>query len=106
MAQPYSRFIGELLEPQRYPEVRLQAGKDILRPYDVASWTLPLAMGVTVEKTTMPAKTVKPVTVIKPETKAVLVKHASQPKPRIAIYNHWGGGLDEGWTRWILDTYG
>ncbi len=107
MAQPYSRFLVELLEPQRYPEVRLQTGKEILRPYDVASWTLPLAMGVTVEKTTMPAKsTAKPVTEIKPEKKAVLVKHAAEPKPRIAIYNPWGGALDEGWTRWLLDTYG
>jgi len=105
MAQPYSRFLVEMLEPQRYPEIRLQAGKDILRPYDVATWTLPLAMGVTVEKTAMPAK-YKPVTDIKPATKAVLAKHASQPKPRIAIYNPWGGALDEGWTRWLLDQYG
>ena len=105
MAGPYSRFLVEMLEPQRYPEVRLQAGKDILRPYDVATWTLPLAMGVTVEKTTMPAR-FKPVTDIKPETKEVLRKHASQPKPRIAIYNPWGGALDEGWTRWLLDQYG
>jgi hypothetical protein len=105
MAQPYSRFLVEMLEPQRYPEVRLQPGKDILRPYDVATWTLPLAMGVTVEKTTMPAK-YKAVTQITPATKAVLTKHASQPKPRIAIYNPWGGALDEGWTRWLLDQYG
>ncbi|MEA2338363.1 MAG: hypothetical protein QOE82_2370, partial [Thermoanaerobaculia bacterium] len=56
LAQPYARFLVEMLEPQRYPEVRLQAGKDILRPYDVATWSLPLAMGVTVEKTTMPPK--------------------------------------------------
>jgi hypothetical protein len=107
MAQPYSKFLVEMLEPQSYPEVRLQPGKEILRPYDVATWTLPLAMGVTVEKTVMPAKTAsKPVTEIKPETKEVLLRHASQPKPRIAIYNPWGGALDEGWTRWLLDTYG
>src|SRR3954454_4332432 len=105
MAQPYSRFLVEMLEPQRYPEVRLQAGKEILRPYDVATWTLPLAMGVTVEKTTMKSG-YKPVTAIKPETKEALRKHAAQPKPRIAIYNPWGGALDEGWTRWLLDTYG
>ncbi|MEA2240313.1 MAG: hypothetical protein QOC81_5037 [Thermoanaerobaculia bacterium] len=107
MAQPYSKFLVEMLEPQSYPEVRLQPGKEILRPYDVATWTLPLAMGVTVEKTVMPAKlAAKPVTEIKPETKEVLLRHASQPKPRIAIYNPWGGALDEGWTRWLLDSYG
>ncbi|HJT16998.1 MAG TPA: M14 family metallopeptidase, partial [Thermoanaerobaculia bacterium] len=105
MAQPYSKFVTELLEPQRYPEVRLQPGKEILRPYDVATWTLPLAMGVTVEKTTMPPNTTR-VTEIKPATKAVIAKHANDPKPRIAIYNPWGGALDEGWTRWLLDQNG
>jgi hypothetical protein len=54
LAQPYSKFIHEMLEPQRYPEVRLVAGRDILPPYDVATWTLPLMMGVTVEKRGQP----------------------------------------------------
>src|SRR5438093_2323068 len=105
MAQPYSKFVAELLEPQRYPEVRLQPGKEILRPYDVASWTLPMAMGVTVDRGTPPPSTTR-VTSIKPETKAVLAKHAKDKKPRVAIYNPWGGALDEGWTRWLLDQYG
>jgi hypothetical protein len=107
LAQPYSKFIVEMLEPQRYPEVRLQPGKEILRPYDIATWTLPLAMGVTVEKTTLPPDFLSTrVTSIKPETKAVIAKHANDKKPRVAIYNPWGGALDEGWTRWLLDQYG
>jgi hypothetical protein len=107
MAQPYSKFVTEMMEPQRYPEVRLQAGKDILRPYDVATWTLPLAMGVKVEHTIMPAGLAMPrITEVKPETKKVLEKHAGEKKPRIAVYNPWGGALDEGWTRWLLDEYG
>jgi Zinc carboxypeptidase len=104
MGQPYSRFVTELLEPQRYPEVRLQPGKEILRPYDVATWTLPLAMGVTVEKGVMPSAV--RITEIQPEQKAAIKKHANDAKPRIAIYNPWGGALDEGWTRWLLDQYG
>ena len=105
MAQPYSKFVTELLEPQRYPEVRLQPGRDILRPYDVATWTLPLAMGVTVERVAAAAPG-RSVTEIKPATKAVLAKHANDKKPRIGIFNPWGGSLDEGWTRWLLDQYG
>ncbi len=54
LAQPYSRFVREMLEPQTYPEVRLAVDAPILQPYDVASWTLPMKMGVHVEKTTMP----------------------------------------------------
>src|SRR5712691_1327040 len=67
MAQPYAKFIIEMMEAQRYPEVRLQAGKEILRPYDIATWTLPLLMGVVVEHTTMPeGVTLQRVTGIKP----------------------------------------
>ena len=108
MAQPYSRFITEMLEPQRYPEVRLQPGKEILRPYDIATWTLPLQMGVTVERTTMPeGVTAAKVTEIKPETKEVIRRGAQYRKPRVAVYKPWGAGYyDEGWTRWVLDTYG
>ncbi|HSF17150.1 MAG TPA: M14 family metallopeptidase [Vicinamibacteria bacterium] len=25
--------------------------------------------------------------------------------PRIAIYQAWGGNIDEGWTRWVLDQF-
>ncbi len=54
LAQPYGRFVSEMLTTQRYPEVKLQAGRDIVRPYDVAAWSLPLMMGVTVERGTLP----------------------------------------------------
>jgi hypothetical protein len=106
MAQPYSKFLVEMLEPQRYPEVRLQPGKEILRPYDVATWTLPLAMGVSVERTIAADVAAKRVTEIKPAAEAFVTAHEGQPKPRVAIYNPWGGALDEGWTRWLLDQYG
>jgi hypothetical protein len=55
LAQPYGRFVHELLTPQRYPETKLVPGKDIVRPYDVSAWTLPLMMGVAVERATLPA---------------------------------------------------
>lgn len=106
LAQPYSKFVEEMLEPQRYPEVRLQAGRDILRPYDVATWTLPLQMGVRVERTMLPAGTTR-VTEIKPETKEVIARGAKLArKPRVATYKPWQASMDEGWTRWVLDTYG
>src|SRR5262249_29782101 len=46
LAQPYGRFVSEMFEPQRYPEVKLVPGKEIVRPYDVSAWSLPLMMGV------------------------------------------------------------
>jgi hypothetical protein len=106
LAQPYAKFIAEMMEPQRYPEVRLQPGRDILRPYDVASWTLPLQMGVKVERGTMPDGTTR-VTEIQPATKDVIARGAKlSRKPKVATYKPWQPSMDEGWTRWLLDTYG
>lgn len=49
-AQPYGRFVDEMMGIQRYPEVHPAQGSGILEPYDVAAWSLPLMMGVKVEK--------------------------------------------------------
>ena len=46
-AQPYRAFLVEMMERQRYPEVRQGPDtKEIFKPYDVTAWTLPLMMGV------------------------------------------------------------
>ncbi|HYI10866.1 MAG TPA: M14 metallopeptidase family protein [Thermoanaerobaculia bacterium] len=106
LAQPYSKFVLEMMEPQRYPEIRLQEGKDILRPYDVATWTLPLQMGVKVERAQLPDGTTR-ATEIKPATKEVIARGEKLArKPRVATYKPWQASMDEGWTRWVLDTYG
>jgi len=49
-AQPYGRFVDEMLGIQRYPEVRSATNSGILEPYDVAAWSLPLMMGVKAER--------------------------------------------------------
>jgi hypothetical protein len=53
--QPYGRFVSEMLGTQRYPKVKPVAGSNILPPYDVAAWSLPLMMGVSVDKATVPS---------------------------------------------------
>ncbi|HVR96691.1 MAG TPA: M14 family metallopeptidase, partial [Thermoanaerobaculia bacterium] len=47
-AQPYRQFLLTMLRPQRYPEVIAYEGGPVLAPYDVTSWSLPIAMGVEV----------------------------------------------------------
>jgi hypothetical protein len=54
LAQPYGKFVREMFSVQRYPEVKLVPGKDIVRPYDVAAWTMPMMMGVEVERAELP----------------------------------------------------
>ena len=55
LAQPYGRFVQEMFERQDYPEVKLVSGRDIVRPYDVSAWSLPLMMGVETERAPLPA---------------------------------------------------
>ena len=52
--QPYGKFVDEMLAPTHYPQVKAVQGTNIIAPYDVAAWSLPLMMGVTVAK--MPAE--------------------------------------------------
>jgi len=53
-AQPYGRYVSELLGTQRYPKVRVAPGQQILSPYDITAWSLPLLMGVAAEKVLLP----------------------------------------------------
>jgi hypothetical protein len=46
LSQPYRSFIKEMLEDQRYPERHYTPGGELIRPYDITSWSLPRHMGV------------------------------------------------------------
>lgn len=53
-AQPYRAFLLTMLRPQRYPEVVPYEGGPIYPPYDVTSWSLPVAMGVEIHEAERP----------------------------------------------------
>ncbi|MES1243754.1 MAG: M14 family metallopeptidase [Acidobacteriota bacterium] len=55
-AQPYRAFLLTMLRPQRYPEVIPYEGGPIMAPYDVTSWSLPIAMGVEVAESETPVE--------------------------------------------------
>ncbi len=46
--QPLGRYLWEVLERQSYPQVLAAPGADILVPYDVTAWNLPLMLGTRV----------------------------------------------------------
>ena len=46
MAQPFRPFIKEVLEKQEYPVRHYTPDGEIIKPYDIASWSLPLHNGV------------------------------------------------------------
>ncbi len=46
LAQPYRAFIKEVMEVQKFPERHYTPGGEMIRPYDITSWSLPLHRGV------------------------------------------------------------
>ncbi|MBN2615022.1 MAG: hypothetical protein JXR71_04950 [Bacteroidales bacterium] len=46
MAQAYRPFIKEVMEAQQYPVRRFTTGGEVIRPYDITSWSLPLHKGL------------------------------------------------------------
>jgi hypothetical protein len=52
--QEFAAMAREVLNVQRYPDMRQYPGGPPLRPYDAAGWTLPLQMGVRVAAVNAP----------------------------------------------------
>jgi len=119
LAQPQRTNVLALFEPQIYPN-RLTGQGEAERPYDVAGWTLPLQMGVeapVVMAIREPAGERK-LTLLKDtnEVRADLalalkkgdespIKNPVKQPVRVGIYKGWTGNMDEGWTRYIFDTF-
>jgi hypothetical protein len=47
-AQPLRQYLLEVMERQQYPEIAPAPAAEILLPYDITAWTMPLALGVRV----------------------------------------------------------
>jgi hypothetical protein len=61
-AQAFRPFLMDLLEPQDYPTRRTESG-ELKTPYDLAGWTLPMQMGVAVDRVDRPFEaSLEPVT--------------------------------------------
>jgi Zinc carboxypeptidase len=117
--QPYRQNVLALFEPQVYPN-RLTATGEAERPYDVAGWTLSMMMGLEsppVISIREPANE-RRMTLIKDEndvrrdlgltlwtTDKSPLANPIKPGIRIGIYQGPRGNMDEGWTRYVFDTF-
>ena len=119
LAQAQRANVLALFERQIYPD-RRTAGGEAERPYDVAGWTLPMQMGVEVEplKGLREPASARRLTLIRDENEVrrelgLALKQGTRspiPNPitrpvRLALYKSWTASMDEGWTRYVFDTF-
>jgi hypothetical protein len=118
--QPQRNNILSLFEPQTYPR-RVGANGEPDTPYDVAGWTLWMQMGIDaqeiweIQDQKKFQNTIKPVTDINRARSVLNLPPASGPfpkianplktKPRIGLYKPYTSSMDEGWTRFVFDTF-
>ena len=119
LAQPQRRNVLALFEPQTYPN-RLTPNGEAERPYDVAGWTLPMQLGVEAPavlnirepESDRKLKLLTDANEVRADLALPLKKSDESPiknpikqKVRTAIYKGATGNMDEGWTRYVFDTF-
>jgi hypothetical protein len=104
-AQPFGGYAKALLERQRYPDLRLYPGGPPKPPYDVTAHTLPLLFGVRVAAVTSEPPRTGPLVPKVPEPVFTTPGLTDRASRRVAIYKSYNASMDEGWTRWIFESY-
>ena len=118
--QPQKNNVLSLFEKQEYPH-RLLPNGDAEVPYDVAGWTLPMQMGVEyaaawqIKDLDRDRSSLKWISTLNQARSALNLSPAAgsfdkkpyplKTSPKIGLYKGSTGSMDEGWTRFVLDTF-
>ena len=118
--QPQKNNVLALFEKQVYPH-RVNEKGEAEQPYDVAGWTLPLQMGVEtyevwdIRELDKFRGTLKRVDNMNQARAVLNLDQSATPfpkltnplktNPKIGLYKPFSPSMDEGWTRFVFDTY-
>ncbi|HUR99201.1 MAG TPA: M14 family metallopeptidase, partial [Pyrinomonadaceae bacterium] len=118
--QPQKNNVLSLFERQVYPH-RVNEKGEAEVPYDVAGWTLPLQMGVesyevwdirdldknrnTIKRVEFPNQARAVLNLTQSGTPFPKLSNPLKTKPSIGLYKPYTSSMDEGWTRFVFDTY-
>jgi hypothetical protein len=119
-SQPQRNNVVALFDKQVYPQ-RLNANGDAEVPYDVAGWTLPMQMGVETYAVGQTAEAQNGMDQMERVDDIQKVRRelnlqpnggsfAKLPNPvknqlRTGIYRSFAPSMDEGWTRFVFDSF-
>ena len=118
--QPQRNNVEALFGKQTYPN-RVDEKGNVDVPYDVAGWTLPLQMGVETYTITQiveyppSARGLELMKDINQVRETLNLEPSKEPfaklpnplktNPRIGLYKSFTASMDEGWTRYVFDTF-
>lgn len=109
LQQPYASFAKALMERQDYPDLRQYPGGPPRAPYDVTAHTLPLLMGFDVLFVEQPLDVPLSAPIDRPTPRdwydALSTTESARPRSRIGMFRPYAASMDEGWTRWIFETW-
>jgi Zinc carboxypeptidase len=112
LRQPYAAFVAALFPREYYPDLREYPGGPPVRPYDATAHALPLLLGVRALAVpdSLPVALSAPVQASPPVYREQGLSVAPGARPprgavRLGVYRSFAAPIDEGWTRYVLDTW-
>src|SRR5262249_3955336 len=106
LRQPYAAFAKTLLEPQVYPDRRQYPNGPPEKPYDVTPNTLPLLLCRTARRLAGGRSWVQlAAPIASPHATLGYSGFGAGEAPKVGVYRSYAASMDEGWTRWVFDTW-
>lgn len=104
--QAFRPHILDMFEPQDHPNDFQYPGGPPIPPYDSAGYTLAFQMGVKFDRVLDPVGLTTTLLTMDQIGKLAQIPSPSDTRSRVALWDRYGGSMESGWTRWVLEQFG